>query len=57
MTAQRHVHLYCDHPGCYGAVFHVATTPREARDQSADLGWVRRDGHDYCPAHAQEAAA
>lgn len=51
MTTTRHVTVWCDAPDC-GAWIGQEDSAADARKYAKDFGWVRRNGRDLCPEHA-----
>jgi hypothetical protein len=59
MSTAREVTVWCDVEGCpeWGPVDQYATTAAEARRMARSDGFVRRNGRDLCPNHAEPGFA
>lgn len=57
MSTFKQTYLMCDTYNCGTEADYTDRTAAEVRRINAEVGWVRRGGHDFCPACAATAPA
>lgn len=53
MSLTRYVELWCEGAECQETAG-FEPTPRLVRRYARSHGWMRKDGRDFCPKHAEE---